>query len=104
MIEGAPHTINQTKIMIDEIANLGVDRLSILVILNNRVRSEAQMAWTEVQQQLGHSIATTITPAPEMFMSAARVHTPAVTSQPTNVSSQQFLKIADLLIEHEKAK
>ena len=104
VIEGAPHTINQTKIMIDEIANLGVDRLSILVILNNRVRSEAQMAWTEVQQQLGHSIATTITPAPEMFMSAARVHTPAVTSQPTNVSSQQFLKIADLLIEHEKAK
>ena len=104
VIEGSPNTINQTKIMIDEITNLGIDRLSIMVVLNNRVRSEAQMAWTEVQQQLGHSIATTLTPAPEMFISAARVHTPPVTSQPTNVTSQQFLKIADLLIEHEKAK
>jgi len=104
VIEGAPNTINRTKIMIDEIVNLGIDRMGILVVLNNRVRSEAQMAWTEVQQKLEHSIATTLTPAPEMFLSAARVHTPAVTSQPTNVTAQQFLKIADLLIEHEKAK
>jgi CheY-like chemotaxis protein len=104
VIEGVPNTINQTKILIDEIANLGIDRLGILVVLNNRIRSEAQMAWTEVQQKLGHSIATTLTPAPEMFISAARVHAPAITSQPTNVTSQQFLKIADLLIEHEKAK
>ena len=104
VIEGAPNTINQTKLLIDEIANLGIDKLGIMVVLNNRVRSEAQMAWTEVQQKLGHSIATTLTPAPEMFNSAARVHTPAVTSQPTNVTSQQFLKIADLIIEREKAK
>jgi len=104
VIEGAPNTINQTKLLIDEISNLGIDKMGILVVLNNRVRSEAQMAWTEVQQKLGHSIATTLTPAPEMFMSAGRVHTPAVTSQPTNVTSQQFLKIADLIIEREKAK
>jgi CheY-like chemotaxis protein/MinD-like ATPase involved in chromosome partitioning or flagellar assembly len=104
VVEGTPNTISRTKTMIDEIVNLGIDRLEILVVLNNRVRSEAQMAWTEVQQKLEHSIATTLTPAPEMFLSAARVHTPAVTSQPTNVTAQQFLKIADLLIEHEKAK
>ncbi|HEY9151279.1 MAG TPA: response regulator [Anaerolineales bacterium] len=104
VIEGAPNTIAQTKLLIDEIANLGIDRLGILVVLNNRVRSEAQMAWTDVQKKLGHSIATTLTPAPEMFIGAARVHAPAVTSQPTNVTSQQFLKIADLLLEHEKAK
>jgi pilus assembly protein CpaE len=104
VLEGAANTINQTKLMIDEIVNLGIDRLDILVVLNNRMRSESQMAWTEVQQKLGHSIATTLTPAPEMFINAARVHTPALTSQPTNVTSQQFLKIADLIIEHEKAK
>ena len=33
VIEGSPNTINQTKIMIDEIANLGIDRLSIMVVL-----------------------------------------------------------------------
>ena len=102
VVEGTPNTINRSKLLIDEMTNLGIDRLGILVILNNRIRTEAQMAWTEVQQKLGHSIATTLTPAPEMFISAARVHTPPVISQPTNVTSQQFLKIADLLIEHEK--
>ena len=104
MVEGVPNTISQTKLMIDEITNLGIDRLSILVVLNNRVRSESQMAWTDVQQKLGHSIATILTPAPEMFFNATRLHTPAVTSEPTNVTSQQFLKIADLIIDHEKAK
>ena len=104
VVEGVPNTISQTKLMIDEITNLGIDRLSILVVLNNRVRSESQMAWTDVQQKLGHSIATILTPAPEMFFNATRLHTPAVTSEPTNVTSQQFLKIADLILDHEKAK
>ena len=104
VVEGVPNTINQTKLMIDEIANLGIDKLGIMVVLNNRIRSEAQMAWTDVQPKLGHSIATILTPAPEMFFNATRLHTPAVTSEPTNVTSQQFLKIADLIIDHEKAK
>jgi len=74
------------------------------VILNNRQRSEAQMAWTNVQEKLGHSITATLTPAPELFMQAARMQTPAVMSQPTNMTSQQFLKIADSVIEREKAR
>lgn len=104
VIEGAPNTIAHTKLLIDEIANLGIDRMKIDVVLNNRIRSESQMAWTEVQQNLGHSIASTITPAPEMMISAARLHMPAVFSQPTNVTSQQILKIADQILEHEKVR
>ena len=84
--------------------NLGVDRMSISTVLNNRYRTEAQMAWTEVQQKLGHSILTTLTPAPEMLVAATRVHAPAVLSQPTSVTSQQIFKIADLILEHEKTK
>ena len=104
VIEGVPNTITHTKFLIDSIADLGIDRMGIDVVLNNRIRSEAQMAWTEVQQSLGHSISTTITPAPEMMIAAARIHMPAVFSQPTNVTSQQILKIADQILEHEKAK
>jgi len=104
VLEGAPNTISQTKLLIDEIAGLGIDRASISVVLNNRVRTEAQMPWTEVQQKLGHTIATTLTPAPEMFTAATRLQTPAMLSQPTNVTSQQLLKIADLILDHEKAK
>jgi hypothetical protein len=60
------------------------------------------MAWTDVQSALGHAIAATLTPAPEMLAAAARIHTPAVLSQPTNLTSQQIMKVADLILECEK--
>jgi pilus assembly protein CpaE len=104
VLEGAPNTIHQTRLLIEEIANLGIDRKGIIAVLNNRVRSEVQMPWNQVQDKLGHSIATTLTPAPELFIQAERMQTPAVVCQPSNVTSQQFLKIADLILEREKAR
>jgi hypothetical protein len=90
--------------LIDEIGNLGIDGKDVTAVLNNRVRSEAQMPWTQVQEKLGHSIAITLTPAPELFIQAIRMQMPAVLCQPTNVTSQQFLKVADLIIERKKAR
>lgn len=104
VVEGAPSSIQHTKFLIDEIAELKIDRKTICVVLNNRQRSEAQMAWTKVQEKLGHSISTTLTPAPELFLQATRMQTPAVMCQPTNMTSQQFLKIADAILEREKAR
>jgi len=104
VVEGVPGTIQHTKILIQEISALKIDHRNINVILNNRLRSEAQMTWTNVQDLLGHSIASTLTPAPELFLQAARTQTPAVISQPTNMTSQQFLKIADSVLEREKAR
>ena len=104
VVEGAPSAIQHTKLLIDDIFDLRIDRKSISVVLNNRQRSEAQMAWTQVQEKLGHSISSTLTPAPELFLQAERLQTPAVMCQPTNMTSQQFLKIADSIIEREKAR
>jgi CheY-like chemotaxis protein len=104
VMEGVPSTIAQTKLLIEAMARLGTDPAGISVVLNNRIRADSQMAWTEVQQSLGHEIAATLTPAPEMLMSAARIHTPALLSQPTNITSQQILKVVDQILEREKAK
>ncbi len=104
VLEGTSNTIQHTKLLIDEIAALGIDRTSISVVLNNRQRSEAQMPWAQVQEKLNHSISATLTPAPELFLQANRLQTPAVMAQPTNMTSQQFLKIADAVIEREKAR
>ncbi len=104
VIEGVPNTIQHSKILINEIAGLGIDRKKITVVLNNRIRSEAQMPWTDVQDKLGHPIAATVTPAPELFLQAVRMQSLAVLCQPTNVSAQQFLKVSDLVLEHEKAR
>ncbi|MBI5965629.1 MAG: response regulator [Chloroflexi bacterium] len=104
IVEGIPSTIQHTRLLIENMAGLQIDPKSISVILNNRQRSESQMAWTQVQEKLGHSISTTLTPAPELFVQATRLQTPAVMSQPTNMTSQQFLKIADTILEREKAR
>lgn len=104
VMEGMPATIQQTRYLIDEIAELGIDRSTISVILNNRQRSEAQMPWAQVQDKLNHAITAAITPAPELLLQALRLQTPAVIAQPTNMTSQQFIKIADTIIEREKAR
>lgn len=104
VVEGVPSSIQNTKLLIDEVANLQIDRRSISVVLNNRMRTEAQMQLSQVQEKLGHSIAATLTPAPEAFLQATRLQTPAVICQPTNMTSQQFLKLADTFLEREKAR
>ena len=62
------------------------------------------MSLADVQESLGHSITATITPAPEMFLAAAHMHMPAVLSQSTHLTSQQIMKVADHILEREKAK
>jgi CheY-like chemotaxis protein/MinD-like ATPase involved in chromosome partitioning or flagellar assembly len=104
VLEGTPGTIQHTRLLIDNILELKIDRKTIGVILNNRVRSESQMPLTQVKESLGHSIAATFTPAPEAFLQATRMQTPAVISQPTNMTSQQFLKFADTILEREKKR
>jgi pilus assembly protein CpaE len=104
VLEGSPNVIAQTKLLIEGLSELHVDPATLLVVLNNRIRTEAQMPWTDVQQALGFGIAAALTPAPEMFLEATRIHTPAVLSQPTNLTSQQILKVADLILEREKVK
>ena len=102
VLEGAPHVITQTRMLVNEIAGPQFDAAAVAIVLNNRLRTETQMPWMDVQQALGRPIAATLTPAPEMFLSAARIHTPAVLAQPTNLTSQQILKVADLVLDREK--
>ena len=104
VLEGTPNVIAQSKMLISEMVALKVDPASFSVVLNNRIRTEAQMAWTEVQQSLGYPITAALTPAPEMLMAAARMHTPAVLDQSTNLTSQQIMKVADLILEREKVR
>jgi MinD-like ATPase involved in chromosome partitioning or flagellar assembly len=104
VVEGVQGTIQHTKLLINEIADLKIERKSISVVLNNRMRTESQMQQAQVQEKLGHPIVATLTPAPEAFVQAMRMQTPAVICQPTNMTSQQFLKIADAVLEREKAR
>jgi Flp pilus assembly CpaE family ATPase len=101
VLEGVPNTIIHTKALIDDIAALGLTRKSIKVVLNNRIRSETQLPSSQVQGQLEHEILSTLTPAPELFVQATRMQTPAILCQPDSLTARQITKLVDFVTERE---
>jgi CheY-like chemotaxis protein/MinD-like ATPase involved in chromosome partitioning or flagellar assembly len=101
VLEGNPNTIIHTKALIDDIAELGLNRKSIRVVLNNRIRSETQLASSQVQAKLEHGILSTLTPAPELFVQATRMQTPAILCQPDSLTARQIIKLVDFVSERE---
>ena len=101
LVEGVPNTITHTRALIADLVEFGINKNRIAAVLNNRIRSESLMPWAEVQEQLGHSIAATLTPAPELFMQASRLKTPAVLCQPESLTAQQINKLVERITEHE---
>lgn len=101
VVEGVPNTITYTRALIDDLIEFGTDKNHVAVVLNNRIRSESQMPWAEVQELLGHSIVATLTPAPELFVQASRLKTPAVLCQPDSLTAQQINKLVERIAERE---
>lgn len=101
VVEGLPNPILHARALIDDMVEGGLERRGILTVLNNRVRSEMQMPWNMVQEQLGHSIAVTFTPAPELHFQAARTKNIGMLSQADSLTAQQFIKLATLITDRE---
>ena len=101
VVEGNKESITETRILIDRLIELGVNKSNILTVLNIRVRSESQMSLKEVQKKLGHTISTALTPAPELFAQASRLKTPAILCQPDSLTTQQITKLVDQIIANE---
>jgi pilus assembly protein CpaE len=101
VLEGNPNTIIHTKALIDDIVALGLPKKNIRVVLNNRIRSDTQLPSSQVQTQLDHEILSTLTPAPELFVQATRMQTPAVLCQPDSLTARQVTKLVDFVTERE---
>jgi Flp pilus assembly CpaE family ATPase len=101
VLEGVPNTIIHTKALIDDIAALGINKRKINVVLNNRIRSDTQLASSQVQTKLDHEIISTLTPAPELFVQATRMQTPAILCQPESLTNRQINKLVDFITERE---
>ena len=85
----------------DDIAALGLPKKNVNVVLNNRIRSDTQLPASQVQTKLDHEIISTLTPAPELFVQATRVQTPAVLCQPESLTARQVNKLVDFIVERE---
>ena len=101
VLEGVPNTIIHTKALIDDVAALGINKKNIKVVLNNRIRSETQLPSSQVQAKLEHEILSTLTPAPELFVQAIRMQTPAILCQPDSLTARQITKLVDFITGRE---
>jgi pilus assembly protein CpaE len=101
ILEGVPNTIMYTRALIEDIAALGITRKNIKVILNNRIRSDTQLPSSQVQAKLEHDILSTLTPAPELFVQASRIQTPAILCQPESLTARQVTKVVEYVMEKE---
>jgi MinD-like ATPase involved in chromosome partitioning or flagellar assembly len=68
----------------------------------NRVRTGAQLSWSQVQEQLGYTIAVIFTPAPELAYQAAVDNMPIVLKQRDSLTAQQFVKLAEKVAQRSK--
>jgi CheY-like chemotaxis protein len=99
IMEPSPSSINLTKMLLQDIFELGVGEGRIHVVLVNRVRSSVQLSWGDVQEQIGRSINTVFTPAPELAYQASYTNTPIVLHSPRSITTQQFEKLATLVTQ-----
>ncbi|MBN2388874.1 MAG: response regulator [Anaerolineales bacterium] len=104
VIEPLPHSVEHAKAMLADLVELGIERRCLHPVVVNRIRTELQMNWTKVQEQLGYPVAGAITPAPELMYMAARTKTTAVVHQPGSLTGQQFAKLANHLLEVQKSQ
>jgi CheY-like chemotaxis protein/MinD-like ATPase involved in chromosome partitioning or flagellar assembly len=97
--EPMPATLIHTRALIEDLVDLGVDLRKISVVANYRIRSDLHLSVAQIQEQLGHQVAISITPAPEVIQHANRNKTAAVLVQTDNLTTKQFDALADQIAE-----
>jgi pilus assembly protein CpaE len=102
ILEPIQNTIMHTRALITDLVELGISPRSIQAVVVNRIRSDTQMNWTQVQDKLEHPVPVAITPAPELIYQAVRTKSVTASAQPNSLTAQQFAKLAALLLDLEK--
>ena len=102
VVEPVPTTVVQTRELIDNLINLGVDAKNIKVVVNNRIRLEITTPVNKVQEVLNQPIYGVVSPAPEVAYQALTLHQPLITHQPDGILSNQINKLAEGLTSKDK--
>ena len=103
IIEAFENSIAHAKQLLENIYELGIEKEKVLVVLNNRMRSDMQLSSSQVKEQMDLPIEVTVTPAPELFFQAKRMHTIPSFQKDDSMTAQQFQQLAKIILEN-KAK
>ena len=103
-LEPIPSTLTRTQLLVEELAGRGFGEGRVNTVLYNRQRSELQFSLAQVQKEYKHTIGIVFTAAPELVYQSARSNVALVVQHPDNLTSQQFLKLADSIAKRVRSK
>ncbi|MDI6769002.1 MAG: response regulator [Anaerolineales bacterium] len=99
IVEPSSNSVLHAKALIANLVELDVNKRRISPVVVNRLRSDTQLSATQVQEKLDFTVPAVIMPFPELIYRAAQMKTIAVSYQPDTQTSQQFAKLASLMLE-----
>jgi CheY-like chemotaxis protein len=105
VVEPHPTTVARSKVFIEELRERGFGKSKLLTtVLVNRIRSDVQLSWTQVQDSLEQPVSQVISPVPELAFQAAVRYTPITMIQPDGLIAQQYSNVADLIAQRIRQK
>ncbi len=104
LVEAFPNSIAHTKLLIEALLTLGLEKDQISIVLNNRMRSDMLLPLSQVEKEIGSSIAVTFTPAPELYAQASRMKMTAILMQPESITGKQYHNLATIVTKNEAAE
>jgi len=104
LAEPVTNALTHSKLLVDDLIDLGFPKGNIQVVVVNRIRSDTQLSMYLMENQLGQIPVIAITPAPEIVFSAARMKTLAILARPDSLTAQQFTKLAAGVLDFERKK
>jgi CheY-like chemotaxis protein/MinD-like ATPase involved in chromosome partitioning or flagellar assembly len=94
IVEPFENSLLHSRNLIDDLIGLGIEKSRLHLAINYRLRSESQLSVPQVQERIKYPVEVTFTPAPELFLQATRMQTPAVLMQHESLTTQQFTALA----------
>jgi len=100
VVEPTMNSVVQTKALLDDLSLkvLGLGRINLIMMTLHR--SDLHLSRNQVQDKLGHTIAVTFSPVPELAFQAMRQNIPLVMVQADSLGAQQFNKLAEITLKH----
>ncbi len=94
VVEPFDNSLQHARALIDDLVDLNVEKSRMRVVVNYRLRSEAQLSVPQVQDRIKYPIEVTFTPVPELLLQAVRQQTAAVLVQQDSLTTQQYTGLA----------
>jgi len=98
-LEPSPSNVTQTRILIQDLINIGIGDGRFITVLVNRQRSGVQLSREQTENQLERKIDQIFTPAPELAYQAAAKNIPIIQRPEESMTTEQFRDLAKLILD-----